>query len=774
MHHVARLLSSTTSLMAIVALLGGCDDSGSTTPPDAAPDGGGGGGGLWESESLWELSEPIPCPADVPADDALVELLDALALDLTVGIDYSWYLNYGGYIADDPARLPYFHDLQQDLTLVPCTAGTFALRADEGADGDHPLATQLADGAGAIGLQVTAGGAWEEIDPDAPLLGALELLFADLEADLDVPAAADAAAAIPLPVRTAAGRLLLGVRDALRQRNEAVAALVGELPLEYVFERSRYSMITSFKPGLNPNDEEELALLAPDPGTAALLYGGAVRLAQAIDEAGLEELAAAPPGGAYELWIETPVGAISIRGDGDDSYDPTTDERLEGPILLAIDVGGDDIYRIAAGATTAADHGVALHVDLGGDDYYGYVEVPSAYDVDGVLPSDDGGRYSGSATWGPITHSPHPRQGAGILGYGFLVDLGGGRDEYRSLRFSQGFASVGVGALIDDGGDDRYECEAVCQASAVVGLALLHDRDGNDSYRAFQTAQSFAMASSFALLYERRGNDDYELVIDDPFLYAWYSGYPYNLSMGQADGHGWRSMTSGAVQLSGGLALLRDRAGRDTYTASVMSQGNGYWFGFGVLADAGGPDRYDAVAYSQGSTQHFALSAFLEGGGDDVFNRDTQEHYGAPRTALGGAHDLSVSVFVEAAGDDLFYVPDVALGGSKCHGLGLFVDRAGDDRYHASLAGAIGWAQDYDWNVGDCGNSTTMPSYGFFVDLDGADSYDKPDAGALGDDRSWVVDNPGDADALELSGGVDTTGGDCFARAYGMAWSEQQ
>jgi hypothetical protein len=168
------------------------------------------------------------------------------------------------------------------------------------------------------------------------------------------------------------------------------------------------------------------------------------------------------------------------------------------------------------------------------------------------------------------------------------------------------------------------------------------------------------------------------------------------------------------------------------------------------------------------------LAAFLEGGGDDKYNVRIKDEIETPRNALGGAHDFSVSFFVEAGGNDVYYAPDIAIGASKCHGLGVFIERSGDDAYHVSKDGAIGWATDFDWKVGDCGDAADWPSYGFFVDLDGSDTYDKPDADGYGDGKTWLTDDPTDETALELSGGIDTEQGLSFARAYGGLWRADQ
>ena len=762
---VPRNPRSVLGLAALLALAGcptdGDDDDSSIGDDDdeASP---------WDEEFAWELSQPVECPAPVPEDDALEDLLVELELDLSVGIDFSWYERYGGYIESDPTRLDFFHELQEDITLIPCTAGGFALRADEGAESEHRLATQLADAAGELGFAVTAGGALPEPDGDDPLLDALNEIeeYAGEEgfgSQLDDPLAA-----VPEEVQRLAGTLILALLEAIEVRDDALDAIVGPWDEAVLFERLPHTYITSVDPGLDSNDPDDLAILAPEEAGFGELLSGGVRLGQVLDELDLPVLAGSLPAGDFDLYVDTSLGGVLVRGDGDHVYElDGEDHHLPEGLLLVLDTGGDDTYRIPAGATTSSSNPASLLVDLGGNDRYGYEEVGSPHDEDGLLPSDDHGRYPGDLSYGPFTNSNHPRQGAGILGYGYLVDVGGGDDVYRTLRFGQGFGALGVGLLWDDGGTDDYECESACQAAAASGLGLLHEGGGDDSYRAFYSAQAFASPAAFAMLYDADGADTYHLEPDEPFVYAWYDGWTHNISRGQGASTGWRRANyMEDVYLSGGIGMLRDRAGDDSYTASVMAQANGYWFGFGILADAAGDDRYNGYNYVQGATEHFALAAFLEGGGDDTYN-DAME---PTHSDLGLAHDYSVTVFVEGGGDDWYYGPDRGIGVSKCHGLGILVDRSGDDEFHTWSDKAIGWATDYDWAAGTCGESTWIPSYGFFADLDGSDLYDKPDPTGYGDDQTWITDDPDDLDAMELSGGVDTTGGECFARAYGEAW----
>ncbi len=773
----ARLSSWCGGALVCAASLFAACSSNPSKPAPPSDDGGGGIGGSdptpdpWSERRDWTPTELVDCPVQVAADDALGVLLSKLSLDFNVGISQSYYSLFGFDEAKDPSRLPYFHALQEDITRIPCTAGNFALRADEAISSSHPLATQIADAAAGLGFTVQAGGPWPVLDADTPLFSTIEQLFEQSAMSWDAEASKLALSPLPLTLRVAVAKWLVAAAEAARIRDEAIAGMLQGASMDLAYDRARYTQITGPQAGLDPDDPNDLSLLAPDPLLAGKLYTGAVRLAQALDETDLPALLSELPGGPLEVFLPTPLGAILIRGIQDDVYDPSQDARLTEPLLIVLDLGGADTYRIPAGANTSASHSVALHVDLGGNDLYAYVEKPHAKDLPGLLPADDGGRFAGNDDYGPISFSPHARQGAGVMGYGFLIDHGGSDDTYRSLRFSQGFGSLGVGVLSDDGGTDSYTCESGCQAAAVAGIAILNDGGGNDRYRSFQASQSFAGVSGFSYLYDRGGDDEYELVPREPFMFSWFGGYPNNLSKGQAAATGWRR---DGLTLGGGVAVLRDYAGHDSYRAAVMAQGNGYWFGFGVLADGQGDDQYDLVAYGQGGTQHFALAAFLEGGGDDKYNARIKDEIETPRNALGGAHDFSVSFFVEAGGNDVYYAPDIAIGASKCHGLGVFVERSGDDAYHVSKDGAIGWATDFDWQVGDCGDATDWPSYGFFVDLDGSDTYDKPDAAAYGDGKTWLTDDPTDDTALELSGGIDTEHGVSFARAYGERWRAAQ
>jgi hypothetical protein len=716
--------------------------------------------GTWDEPFAWTSTDAHECPPTIGPDDRYGELLEALGYDRSVGIPRATYSSYGGRIADDDARLSCFHGLAADPDGIPCWAGNLAARADAAAASDHPLAAAVAQGAAEIDRFLSVGGRLPPIDYDEPLVAAIRAVHAAAGAPFDAEAEVRAAAAdVPDPVQRAAARVLGAAVDARAMRDEGIANMgTPDRLSQYYGAGSGAWLPLSSGAFIDPDRRSDGGMFLGTDGGSGRLFEGAVRLAQAIDEADWD---AAASDERFSFVASTPWGLVVLGGGADDTYDP---EALAGDVLLLVDTGGDDTYLVNAGGSGSADNPISVAIDLGGNDRYAYPEVPSPGDGEGLLPSDRAGRYAGDEYYGPFALSYEPRQGAGVTGYGFLVDRGAGSDTYRTLRRGQGFASFGVGVLWDEGGDDDYECEAGCQGSALVGIAVLHDGGGSDTYRAFNSAQGFAWVSSYGLLHDAAGNDAYEAVVDAPVVY--YSPQlpgTANSSTSQGVAFGWRRDDTG-THLSGGVALLRDAAGDDTYTGAVFVQGTGYWFGLGVLADAGGSDHYDGLFYAQGAGAHFAIGALLDGGRDADFHNTVL----APRHSMMGlGHDYSASVLVDDGGDDTYVGPSRSIGAAKCHGFGLFADNAGNDSYTALDDKAIGWATDYDWAPDTCGTSNTRPSYGFFVDTGGDDAYVKPDPAGYGDDMLWITQDPDDPEALEISGGIDAADGDSYLRAYG-------
>lgn len=712
--------------------------------------------GSWDEPFEWTSEDAEECPVTVGAGDRYGELLAAVGLDRSAGLPRSLYTGFGGRLAHDPTRLAVFHDLAGDPDRIPCWTANVAARADAAVASDHPRAAAIAQSAAELGRLLTVGGRLPGTDPDEPLVEAIRAIHEAAGEPFPTESEVrDAAASVPLPVRRAAALILLTAVEA-RETLDLALDIMGDtdrLPQYWAYGSG------GWLPGsgsINPDVLYDSGMFLNTDEGSGRLFTGAVRLAQAIDEAPLAEAAVTE---TFSFSASTPWGLVLISGSGDDTHDPGT---MDDDVLLVIDTGGNDTYLVNAGGSGRWDRPISVAIDLAGDDRYEYPVVASPHDADGLLPSDVEGRYAGDENYGSFSLSSEPRQGAGVTGYGFLLDLGGGSDVYRTLRRGQGFASFGVGVLWDDGGADDYECEAGCQGAALVGIAVQYDGGGDDVWRAFNTSQGFAWMSSFGLLYDAGGNDTRVSVVEDPVIYySPQTPHTANSSLGQGCAFGWRRDSTG-THLSGGIALLRDVSGDDAYEGSTFVQGTGYWFGIGVLADAAGSDHYDGLFYAQGAAAHFAVGGLLDGGDSADFHNTNR----TPRhSVMGLGHDFSVAVMVDDGGADTYVGPSRSIGASKCHGFGLFADNGGDDSYTALENKAIGWATDYDWAVGTCGDSTTYVSYGFFVDVGGTDTYDKPDTTGYGNDTLWITDDPDDTDAQEISGGIDAADGDSYLRA---------
>ena len=714
--------------------------------------------GSWDEPFEWPMEEPNTCPVEIGENDRYGELLDAIGLDRDAGLPRSLFESFGGRVGSDPTRLDIFHVLADDPGRIPCWSGNLAGRADAAVASDHPRAAVIAMAAAELGRILTVGGRLPAVDADEPLVEAIRAVHEAAGESFDSEDAVRAAAAgVPGPVAGAAALILLAAVEARTLRDEAIANMGNPDRLAQYYGQGSGAWL----PGggmIDPDVPFDSGMFLNNDFGFGRLFTGAVKLAQAIDEAALDEAAVDE---SFSFSATTPWGMVVLGGSDDDTYDP---EEFEDDMLLLLDTGGSDTYLVNAGGSGNYENPISVAIDLGGDDRYAYPEEPSPYDEEGLLPSDRAGRYRGDDNWGSFTYSLEPRQGAGVTGYGFLLDLGGGNDVYRTLRRGQGFATFGVGVQWDDGGADDYVCEAGCQGSAIVGIGIQYDGGGDDTRRAFNSVQGFAWVSSFGMLYDAGGNDEYVAAIDDPIVYhsAQCPGYA-NSSLAQGTAFGWRRDSTG-THLSGGIALLRDVEGDDSYQGATFVQGVGYWYGIGVLADASGSDHYDGLFYAQGAGAHFAIGSMIDGGEDDDYHNTRREPH---HSMIGLGHDFSVAVMVDGGGNDEYIGPSRSIGAAKCHGFGLFVDNGGDDTYTARSDKAIGWATDYDWTPGSCGNSTTLVSYGFFVDIGGTDIYDKPDPTGYGNDLIWITDDPEDEDAIELSGGIDAADGDSYLWAYG-------
>jgi len=441
----------------------------------------------------------------------------------------------------------------------------------------------------------------------------------------------------------------------------------------------------------NPSYGPDAARLRAD---RRRLYANATRVAEAVEQLSWPE-------GLDETYtLVSSAGRVVVHGRGDDVH-------VDGDVLLSIDLGGDDRYL---GASTTA---VNVHIDLGGRDIYAYPGAEQTQ-ASAELPDDGGGRGDVQGLIAQASLSEAPRQGAARGGISLLFDLGPDSDRYVTLRGGQGYAQQGVGVLFDAGGDDVYIAEAGAQGSAQMGIGLLIDvGGGNDQRQALYASQGFGGPGGFGALIDDGGDDVYQCAAA-PVLYPSPQLEASNANFCQGAGLGFRAHNH-AESWPGGLGLLLDHQGDDTYEVGVFGQGVGYWKGTGLLIDAAGDDLHEHLWYAAGAAAHFGVGILLQdGAGADTYGLPEQPAH----MSQGAAHHFGLGALFERGGSDLYYLPTMGAGAASCASVGLFVDDWGNDRYEAQHSAALGVTA-----LGTCEERGEALTRAVFIDASGQDSY---------------------------------------------------
>ncbi|MBN1672620.1 MAG: hypothetical protein JXR37_16380 [Kiritimatiellae bacterium] len=295
------------------------------------------------------------------------------------------------------------------------------------------------------------------------------------------------------------------------------------------------------------------------------------------------------PGGAdrYEGLAGTanglqgrPLGVV-VDLAGNDVYES---ERLLGAgaalfgAAFVLDAAGDDVYRAAYCGQAAGLFGVGGLEDRAGDDIYrahGFAQGAGTVGA-GLLHDRDGRDLYDVGFYGQAF--------AGVRGAGLLIDRRGNdrynaggrlpdheRFDARYLSLSQGFAigmrpfaGGGIAALVDLAGNDTYQADVYGQgASYWYAAGLLLDAAGNDTYHMFQYGQGSGIHLSAGLLADGDGDDV-------------YSGF----ALLQGDAHDYA------------VGMLFDHAGNDTYAAHEAAAGCALNNAFALLLDSAGNDAY--------------------------------------------------------------------------------------------------------------------------------------------------------------------------------------
>lgn len=420
-------------------------------------------------------------------------------------------------------------------------------------------------------------------------------------------------------------------------------------------------------------DLEEFFRIALKLDLAGLL-NAAAGVAQAVDIESLVALKGSKLNGYRDGWvveekenltvIYTEVGKVLIGGEGNNVY--TEDAAL------IIDLGGDDTYLNHAGGSSL-QYPFSVVIDFSGNDI-----------------------YSASGDFA---------QGAGILGGGFLIDLEG-NDRYFARNYAQGSGIFGIGVLVDLAGNDEYKATAAVQGAGAFGIGILTEGSGNDRYFADRFAQGFGYVKGFGAVVEVSGDDTYFAGGTYPDDRQPNKAYQ---SLSQGFGFGMRPYES-LVGASGGIGVIAEAEGNDTYVGDYFAQGASYWFALGILADKKGNDKYISGRYSQGAGIHLSAGILMDGEGDDIY----LSYFGVSQ---GCGHDLSIGILLDNGGDDRYISGVIAQGAGNDNGIGILNDNGGNDEYYIKGLGQ---------GRGNFDRERGLGSFGIHFDTGGGDDFYSP------------------------------------------------
>lgn len=492
---------------------------------------------------------------------------------------------------------------------------------------------------------------------------------------------------VPVEVQKAATLVLATMSRSVKYRRLAVKNL-GNLEEAFLF------IATNARDELEGENQDRMLRLAR--GIDLAYFGAAANdIALAASQA-QEAVVKVLPTTKYSYEVETTWGTIRLSGGGANQY---PDKAL----LLGIDTGGKDTY-LNVPSTSTASNWASVVIDTDGDDSY----LSDASLATQPVEKLEGRKLSGAK----------PGPGGALLGVSVLLDTKG-NDLYRSHRCGLGSGRFGFGFLVDTDGEDIYDSYSDSQGFGDQGVGILNDLSGKDRYNCFANSQGVGLSRGVGLLFDVSGDDIYtanDTIIDIPSPQS----DKHNVSMSQGGATGRRADYTDGHSLAGGVGILYDVAGNDSYTCGVFGQGVGYWQGIGMLWDDAGTDKYLGQWYVQGASAHFAIGYLEDGGGNDTYESPMN-------MAQGAGHDYSIGYLFDRAGDDSYRAPNLSLGAGNANGIGIFADLLGSDTYVSS-----------GLTLGKAAEATKLTlrgralCFGLFMDLNGDDTY--PDG------LNWVGD----------------------------------
>ncbi len=334
-----------------------------------------------------------------------------------------------------------------------------------------------------------------------------------------------------------------------------------------------------------------------------------------------------------ELFLEfkSPIGLILVGGPGINRYDRDA--------ALIVDIDGSDVYCNNAGGCFPLRGGVALVIDVGGNDIY----------VDQRLGV----------------------QGSGILGLGLLIDYHGS-DVYVGGDMSQGSGFAGLGMIYDEKGNDSYHAGVLSQGSGVFGVGLSVDVDGHDFISCDSMGQGFASTLGLGFLVNVYGRDNYTIGNADSILLDRDSGFGQGASIGF-----FTDSYEQKANLWGGLGVLIDGHGNDTFFCNHHGQGSASHLGAAALIDCQGNDLFDGRYKSQGYAEQLSCGMLIDQNGDDRYFSDEY----AQSCAIG----QGAAFLLDYNGNDIYRLSRMKgqAYAEKDRSVAIHIDYNGDDRYYA-------------------------------------------------------------------------------------------
>ncbi|HOF89727.1 MAG TPA: hypothetical protein PLZ36_16735, partial [Armatimonadota bacterium] len=460
-----------------------------------------------------------------------------------------------------------------------------------------------------------------------------------------------------------------------------------------------------------------------------------------------------PPGvtGALVAVHDTPYGKIIVGGTGPNSY---TDVDA----LAIFDLGGDDTYTYTRPEAHIGVRGLQVLVDYAGDDLYQTRGVggPGAGLLGIGILIDRAGNDRYCQGLSPLLQPrgqsratlviPDP-EGVNTNLVPYAVLYGNpGQPEEPGVALDAGFAFgagfLGIGVLVDEAGDDLYLGQKYAFGCGFWhGAGVLHDAAGQDVYAAGLAALGAGINGAVGLLDDRAGDDHYQCLGTFESAYSagqeWDNGY---MGAGIGFGASWRAEKRGdapkrAPTLGGGVGLVRDGAGNDSYIGSSFGVAAAYAGGIGAILDESGDDTYFVKRGPNGDNRsgwsgNHALGNGCHRGIGYLLDRAGNDRYSASGLGGGTAWDIASGFLLDLGGDDAMtdlHGKDLRgnTGWGAAKGLAVSYHVGGADRYERGTFGDAA-------SIGD-GYPGVGGNFSFFFDVGpDADRYPAPRADNTG------------------------------------------